>query len=340
MHFGIIHDFRNPARWHRPEPELYEALLDQIVESEQLGYSNIWLAEHHFTEDGYNPSTLTTAAAIAARTSRIRIGTYILLLPFQHPVRTAEDATCIDILSNGRFDLGVGQGYAANEFRSLHITRRERSARLAEGIELIRRLWTEKEVTFDGRFTQVTDMSLSPTPVQQPHVPIWIGARAVHAIRRVATMGCHLMATIGPDPAPLYVKTLEDNGHDPVDFNIGQIRMVYVAESEDQAWEDVQEHLHYSMQYYGTILAEANDAPGDASGWQFKDASALRHSGFGRAAMIGTPDQVAQKIETFRKRFQCTHFVMGTQLPGLDPSKVTRSLQLFAKEVMPAFGPE
>ena len=101
---------------------------------------------------------------------------------------------CIDIWSNGRFDLGVGQGYAANEFRSLGIPRKERSARLAEGVELVRRLWTEDNVTFDGRFTQVKDMTLSPKPVQQPHIPVWIGARADKAIQRVARMGCHLMA--------------------------------------------------------------------------------------------------------------------------------------------------
>jgi len=337
MKFGIIHDFRNPVQWHRPYPALYQALLDQIVQAEELGYDNVWLAEHHFTEDGYNPSTLPTAAAIAARTSRIRIGTYILLMPFQHPVRVAEDATCIDIWSNGRFDLGAGQGYAAGEFQALHIPRKERSARLAEGVELVRRLWIEENVTFEGRFTQVSDLTLSPKPVQQPHIPLWIGARADRAIRRVAQMGCHLMATIGPDPAPLYIQTLRENGHDPADFNIGQIRMVYVAENEDQAWEDVREHLHYSMQYYGVILAEANDAPGDADGWQFTHASQLRNSGFGRAAMIGTPDQVARKMEKFCQRFHCTHFVLGTQLPGLDPQKVTRSLELFAQEVLPAF---
>jgi alkanesulfonate monooxygenase SsuD/methylene tetrahydromethanopterin reductase-like flavin-dependent oxidoreductase (luciferase family) len=172
MKFGIIHDFRNPRQWRRPYPELYREILDQIVRAEELGYDNVWLAEHHFADDGYNPSPLTTAAAIAARTSRIRIGTYVLLMPFRSPVRVAEDATCIDIISNGRFDLGAGQGYAANEFAAHCMNRAERSARLAEGVDLVRRLWTEEQVTFNGRFTQVRDMTLSPRPVQQPHIPI------------------------------------------------------------------------------------------------------------------------------------------------------------------------
>src|SRR5262245_6689831 len=215
---GFMEDFRNPQPWRRPYPELYRALLDQIVRAEELGYVKVWLTEHHFTEDGYNPSLLPTAAAVAARTSRIRIGTFVLLLPFQHPVRVAEDATCVDILSNGRFDLGVGQGYAAKEFQALCMPREERSARLAEGEQLIRRLWNEETVSFDGKFTRVKDLTLSPRPVQRP-MPLWIGARAEKATRRVGRMGCHLMATIGPDPAPWYVDALKQSGRDPKDFN-------------------------------------------------------------------------------------------------------------------------
>ncbi|MGH7965550.1 MAG: LLM class flavin-dependent oxidoreductase [Candidatus Binatia bacterium] len=337
MRFGFMQDFRNPQPWQRPSAELYRALLDQIVRAEELGYDNAWLTEHHFTEDGYNPSLLPTAAAIATRTSRIRIGTFVLLLPFQHPVRLAEDTTCVDIWSNGRFDLGVGQGYSYKEFNAFCMKREERSARLTEGIQLMQRLWTEAQVTFAGRFTQVKDMTLSPKSVQQPHPPLWIGARTEKATRRAARLGCHLMATIGPDPAPWYIAALKECGRDPADFSIAQLRLVYVAETEDQAWEDTQEHLHSMMEFYGHILAEANDAPGDKEVWQFKRPQDIRHSAFGKAVMIGTPDQVARKLEQFRQDFLCTHFIMSTQLPGMDPKKATRSLELFAREVMPSF---
>jgi len=337
MKIGFMEDFRNPQRWRRPAADLYGAILDQIVRGEELGYDNVWLTEHHFTEDGYNPSLLPTAAAVAARTQRIRIGTFVLLLPFQHPVRVAEDATCVDILSGGRFDLGVGQGYSHAEFEALCMPREERSARLAEGLALVRRLWNEERVTFEGRFTRVKDLCLSPKPVQQPHPPLWIGARTEKATRRVARMGCHLMATLGPDPAPAYVDTLKECGRDPAHFAIAQLRMVYLAESEDQAWEDTQEHIFEMMRYYGEILAEANDAPGDDRMWTISRPEEIRRSGFGRAVMIGTPDQVGKKLERFRRDYSCTHFIMSTQLPGLDPRKATRSLELFARELMPAF---
>jgi alkanesulfonate monooxygenase SsuD/methylene tetrahydromethanopterin reductase-like flavin-dependent oxidoreductase (luciferase family) len=261
----------------------------------------------------------------------------VLLLPFYHPVRLAEDVTCVDILSNGRFDLGVGQGYAAEEFDALCMPRKERSARLAEGVELIQRLWSEERVTFRGKFTQVNELTLSPRPVQRPHPPLWIGARAEKAVRRVARVGGHLMATLGPDPAPWYLDELTRCGRSPADFSVAQLRMVYVAESEDRAWQDTQEHVFSMMEYYGKILAEANDVPGDEGMWTIRRPEDIRHSGFGRAVMIGTPDQVARKIERFRAEYHCTHFVMATQLAGMDPEKGTRSLELFAKEVMPAF---
>jgi alkanesulfonate monooxygenase SsuD/methylene tetrahydromethanopterin reductase-like flavin-dependent oxidoreductase (luciferase family) len=337
MKFGFMLDFRNPLPWRRPFPHLYNALLEQTVRAEDLGYDNVWLTEHHFTDDGYNPSLLPTAAAIATRTKRIRIGTFVLLLPFHHPVRVAEDAACVDIWSNGRFDLGVGQGYSYKEFDALCIKRGERSARLAEGLELITKLWTGERVTYRGKFTQVREMTLQPRPVQQPHIPLWIGARTETATRRVARLGCNLLATIGPDPAPWYVDELHKAGRNPDDFVIAQLRMVYVAESEDQAWEDTQNHIFSMMEFYGAILAEANDAPGDTEVFPFKTPSELRHSRFADAAMIGTPAQVAAKLEQFRKDFRCTHLIMATQLPGLDPKKSTRSLELFAREIMPRF---
>jgi alkanesulfonate monooxygenase SsuD/methylene tetrahydromethanopterin reductase-like flavin-dependent oxidoreductase (luciferase family) len=91
------------------------------------------------------------------------------------------------------------------------------------------------------------------------------------------------------------------------------------------------------MEFYGKILAEANDVPGDDRMWQFKRPQELRHSAFGQAVMIGTPDQVARKLKQFRQEFRCTHFIMSTQLPGMDPRKGTRALELFAQEVMPSF---
>lgn len=338
MRFGIMYDFRNPQRWHIPAPEFYRAMLDQMIEAEALGYDHIWLTEHHFTEDAYNPASLSMAAAIAAVTTRIRIGTFVLLMPFIDPVRAAEDVTLADILSNGRFDLGIGQGYTHDEFNAFGIARRERAPRLAEGVELMRRLFTEDDVTFDGRFTQTKNMTLTPKPVQQPHPPLWVGARGPKAIRRAAELGAHLMTTLGPDPAPLYIETLKELGHDPDEFKIAQLRMVYCAEFEDQAWAEVQDHLAHVFGYYERVLAEAADVKGDDRPLPFKRPDEIRSSILADGAiMVGTPQQVADKLDGFCRDFACTDFILSTHFAGIDPKKSSRSNELFAKHVIPAF---
>ena len=243
MKFGICADFRNPVKWYRSAPKLYESIINQIVLAEDLGFENCWLTEHHFTEDGYNPSLLAAASAIASRTKRIRIGSFILLLPFIPPIRAAEDISFVDILSNGRFDLGVGQGYSFHEFNSFCINRSERGARYRENIALIKKLFTEDLVTYEGKFSNIKDVRLSPKPVQKPYPPIWVGARGPKAIKRAAEDGYNLIATFGKDPAPLYIETLKNCGRNPKDFRIGQLRMVYIADDEDRAWKEVQEHM-------------------------------------------------------------------------------------------------
>jgi len=337
MRFGFMEDFRNPVKWRRPFHEFYEGILDQIQRAEAAGFDNVWLTEHHFTEDGYNPALLPTAAAIAARTQRIRIGTFILLLPYQHPVRCAEDVVCADIFSNGRFDFGIGQGYSYHEWNALCMDRSERGERMREGIDIIKRLFTEDKVTYDGKFTQIKDLRLSPKPIQDPYPPIWVGARGPKAIRNAARMGYHLMGTIGPDPAPLYQETLREEGHDPADFKIAQLRMVYTAKTDDQAWDEVQDHMFHLMEFYQDILSEAKDAAGDAEPLPFDRPEDMRNSPAARGFLVGSPDTVAAKLEEFEKNYACTDFIMATQLPGLDPALGSRALELFAKEVMPNF---
>ena len=338
MRFGIMYDFRNPQRWHIPAPKFYRAMMDQMVEAEALGFEHVWLTEHHFTEDAYNPASLSMAAAIGAVTTKIRIGTFVLLLPFIHPVRAAEDIALADIISDGRFDIGVGMGYTHDEFNAFCADRSERAPRFAEGIELMRRLFSEDNVTFNGRFTQTKNMTLAPKAVQQPHPPLWIGARGPKAIKRAATLGANLMTTLGPDPAPLYLDTLKELGRDPADFKIAQLRMVYCADSEDQAWEEIQDHLAHVFGYYERVLGESADVEGDDQPLPFKTPEEIRHSVLAEGAiMAGTPDQVGEKLDQFCNDFKCTDFILSTHFAGIDPKKSSRSNALFAKHIIPAF---
>ena len=168
MNFGLLMSFRNSSRGELSYADLYRKHVDLCVEAEDLGFDTIWLTEHHFVDDGYSPSMIPLAAAIAARTKKIRIGTFVLLMPLHNPLHVAEDAATIDVLSNGRFDLGLGQGYVPREFAGFNVPREERSKRLREGVEIVRRAFTEDNFTFEGKCYSVRDVTLYPKPVSNP----------------------------------------------------------------------------------------------------------------------------------------------------------------------------
>ena len=145
------------------------------------------------------------------------------------------------------------------------------------------------------------------------------------------------MATFGPDPAQLYVETLQAEGRNPDDFNVAQLRMIYIADSEDQAWDECQDHLFHLLEFYQDILEGANDADGDDAPLPVNRPEDMRDSILKDVFMIGTVDQVAEKIDTFCNKFVCTDLVTYMQFPGMDVAKSTLSMERFAKEVIPDF---
>ena len=340
MKFGLLMPFWNPARWERPFPELYQNLLDQIVRVEELGYDHIWLTEHHFDADGWSPALLPLAAGIATRTTRIRIGTFILILPFQHALRVAEDSITVDILSNGRFDLGVGKGYRNKEFHAFGFPREQREVRLEEDLAVIQGLWTNESFSFDGDYYHLKDVCLTPRPVQQPHPPIWIGARGKKAVQRAARMEFHLMGTGEVAQQRAYDDELERCGRNPKDYYLAQLRWVYVAESRDKAWDLVGEHMHYLFSSAFPLLKEAGDLRADRAMGRVPSIEELRHIDPtipGGAPIVGTPDDCIQALQRYQDETRVTHLAMGMHLPGLALDKVTECLELFAQEVMPRF---
>lgn len=338
MDVGLLFPFRNPPRWRVPFAEFHAEQLRQVALAEDLGYDHIWLTEHHFSEDGYSPSLFPLAAAIAVRTSTVRIGTFLLLLPLHHPLEVAENAATVDILSGGRFDLGVGLGYVPSEFAGYGIPRKERVSRLEEGIEIIRGAWTQDDFAHSGRHFELSQITLSPRPVQQPHPPIWLGGISPRATRRAARLGCHYLGVSDVPAQEAYDGALTAAGESPADYQSAQLRWMYVAPDRDQAWADAAEHLHYMLSLYGQWFAAAMDFEGGTfSGAPLPPASQLRHadSALVGAPIIGTPDDVAAEIERHRKSIRTTHLVLGTHLPGLDPAKSQASMELFAREVLP-----
>jgi alkanesulfonate monooxygenase SsuD/methylene tetrahydromethanopterin reductase-like flavin-dependent oxidoreductase (luciferase family) len=340
LDLGLMLSFRNPPFRRVPWDELYAGELELAVAAERLGYDHVWLTEHHFVEDGYAPSLLPIAAAIAARTERIRIGTFVLLLPLHDPVRVAEDAATVDLLSRGRFDLGMGQGYRVAEFTGMGVPRGERGARLQEGAQLIQRLFTERDVSFSGRFRTVRDVTLSPPPVQKPHPPIWLAARGPVALDRAARLGFHLAAVGLPQHQADYDAALRRHGRDPRDFHVAQLRAVYVAPTREQAWAECAEGFHHMLACYAQWFGEAGDLAADrGDGTPVPSADALRRAQaadfFGEPAIIGTPADALAAIQDYQQRTRATHLVMAMAMPGVEPARVRASMELFAREVMP-----
>jgi alkanesulfonate monooxygenase SsuD/methylene tetrahydromethanopterin reductase-like flavin-dependent oxidoreductase (luciferase family) len=207
--FGLWYDFRNPPPSTLSFEALYRASLDQIAWSESLGYDSVWLTEHHFVDDGYTPSPLVIAAAIGERTKRMRIGTNLMLLPLADPLRLAEDAAAVSILTGGRFDLGVGLGYRQLEFDVFGRKLAQRPSLMEEGIAILRQAWSGEPVRHRGKRFTVGGLRVTPAPAAPPR--LFIGGMAEPAIARAARLGDGFLSTggIGHD---LYVKALAAAG--------------------------------------------------------------------------------------------------------------------------------
>src|SRR5438132_11695416 len=184
LRFGLWYEFRNPPQWRQPSDRLYREILDQIAWAENHGFDDVWLSEHHFIEDGYLPSILPAAAAIAARTNRIRIASGVLLMPFHNPIRLAEDVATVDVISGGRFELGVGIGFKREECSVSGVSSKERGARTDQSLELIRRALSGETVTFKSDFFDFQNIKVTQEPIQQPNPLICLGGVTPAALLR------------------------------------------------------------------------------------------------------------------------------------------------------------
>ncbi len=327
---GYQLDFRNPPGSKLSFCELYQASLAQVAAAESMGFDSIWLTEHHFTDDGYLPALIPAAAAIAARTTRVTIGTYVLLAPFYHPLKLAEDAAFVDVLSGGRLRLGIGLGYRAEEFEGFGVPRAERLGRTLETIEILKRAWSGERFSFDGKYFKFRDARVLPRPVSQPHPELLWGAGAAKAIRRAAELDLSFACVGGRKEIGCYIEALKARGKDPARYSVVNSRVVYVADSEEQAWRDTQDALMYQAELYSKWLSAAAGTTDQSKVLIRPDLGRLR-----RTSVLGTAREVAAKLDGILKSTPMTELIVVTQLPGLDPAKARRSLDRFGAEVLP-----
>lgn len=331
MKFGVWYHLRNPEAWKQPPEHLYRQTLEQIATADALGFHSVWVSEHHFTEDGYLPSSLLFLAAAAAQTTRLRLGTSILLLPLHHPLRVAEDAAVLDILSGGRLDLGIAAGYRAEEFTAFQVPRRERGRRLEEAIEILQGAWRGEPFSHAGAHFSFTNVSVTPKPIQPGGPPLWMGGQSRAAVHRAARFGCHLLPSPSEDfdVVATYHAALRENGRDPAQFRIKCFQTMFCSENPARAWEELKAHFLYQHNLYRKWYREAGDSNAPIAA----NAEALSRENY----FVGTPEQCAGAIRAAQRKLGADEFVFWAGPPGYPVEQATRSLELFAREVIPQF---
>jgi alkanesulfonate monooxygenase SsuD/methylene tetrahydromethanopterin reductase-like flavin-dependent oxidoreductase (luciferase family) len=326
--FGYLIGFRNPRELSKlGDTDFYTAMFEQIEYLDRAGFDTIWTTEHHFVDDGYLSSVMPMLAAMAARTKRVKVGSFVLLGPFYHPLRLAEDAALIDVISNGRVRLGIGVGYRREEFDIFQIPRKERVRRTLETIEILKRAWTGERFDFEGKHFNFKNARVLPKPVSLKGPELLWGGMNPESIKRAAKLDLGFACNLGTSEVRKYHQALRELGKDPTAYNVVNTRQVYVADSEDQAWNEIAPGLMYQMELYGKWLDEGGI---DTAGRYRPDAEALRKS-----SILGPPAPVIEQLRDLIEHTPATEIALGMQQPGLDPELAMRSLKRFSTEVLP-----
>ena len=333
--FGLISCQRYPGD-PRTDVELYRQALELSEEAERLGFDSVWTSEHHFQDDAYMPSLLPVSAAIAARTSRVEIGTGLVLAPFYEAVRLAEDSATVDILSDGRFVLGLGLGWRDEELEAFRVPSGRRVRLLEDCIATLRQAWSGG-VTTGGAVVTYPGVAVTPKPPRPGGPPVWIGAHAEPAVRRAGRIADGFMAgSVPPESFGQQVRwaleEVERRGRDPETFELS----VYVptfAWPDVDAWERVRDHYWYMVwKYEDTEDAHGRTGPALAP----PPLTAAQERELRDAMVIGTPEEVAHGILRFQEAAGVPiHYIAQLYWPGLDPGVQSEALAFFADEVAP-----
>lgn len=332
LSFGYLYDFRNPAQWRRPWADLYAETLEFIRWSESVGFEGAWVPEHHGAEDGYVPAPLPVLAAVAARTSRIRLGSAIALAPLYHPVRFAEECAVLDILANGRLEMALAIGYRRREAHAYGVDFSTRGRRTDEFLEIVRRLWAGETFSYEGRHFSLKNVSITPSP-PGGHIPLYIGGFSDKAIERAAKYGDGYFGN--EEICDLYAEKLRACGKDPAAARIRiQGLFVVVARDPERAMHELAPYYHQVNNTYGQWLAEDRAATGFAdSALAPMTLEAFEASGILR---ILTPGQAVDMLNRMLAKAPVEHFMM-MKPPGLPVARLMEYADLFAREVIPAF---
>lgn len=333
--FGLITCQRYPGD-ARTDRELYAEALILAEQAERFGFDSVWTSEHHFVDDSYLPSVLPLSAAIAARTRRVLVGTGLMLAPLHEPLRVAEDAAVVDLISGGRFVLGVGLGWRAEEFEALGVRVGDRVRRLEDSIVVYRQAWNGELVT-GGEHLSYADVPVRPLPARAGGPPIWIGGLSEPAIRRAGRLADGFMATeVTPSSLADQVELARDafaRAGREGPFTVAVHLPTFVWHGDD-AWELVRRY-HWYISWKYDDMDDARHRVGDPP--EPPEIDADLDEQLGEQIVMGTPGDVVERIRELEKAAGGDlHYIARLYYPGLAPDVQREAMRIFAEEVAPA----
>lgn len=332
--FGLLSAQLRPDEhdWSRA----YEETIKLAVEAERVGFGSVWTTEHHFVDDGYMPSLAVVSAAIATATSSIEIGTGVILAPMHHPLRLAEDAATVSLLSGGRFTLGLGLGWSEVEFEALGMDRTRRGAAMEEILEILPQAWSGEPFRHEGDVYDLPEVGVRPAPAAE--IPILIGGGAEPAIRRAARLADGIFANVPRDKFLQQLDWIRDEcaliGRDPSEIRIVHYSVMLPGSSKQEAMAKYTDHLWAMMWKYGDMEASAVRSLPPREPPPFDEAR--RDQLFGRATVAGTGEEIVDYLADIREQADLeVEFVARSYFHTLDFADQVELMEQLGSEVSP-----
>jgi len=332
-----------------PDAEVYKRELDLMVEAEQLGFDAVWIAEHHFNSYwSITPEPLLVAAHLAARTSRIRVGSAANIAGMPHPVRMAEMGAMLDVISGGRADIGLAKGFGPREFAGYGVSVTELNERFREGVEIAIQAWTQPDFSYTGKYYSVPKVSLRPRPVTKPHPRAWIATTGSAETLRLAAryrlpfyFGARDQAQLEKVRGTFFeqarAENLPDGEAQRVWSQTAVIQHVHLSHSRDQAYAEAWAGMQGTKASLGALGIQP--APGEPTGlgpaWSappFEQSKALEH--YLNDAIAGEPSRGLERIHQL-KAMGVQNLLLSFSFGGLPYEAARRSMELFSREVLP-----
>lgn len=328
-----------PAGSPRSFAKEYRDTIELVRLAEALGFDSAWVSEHHGASDGYLPSLLVMLGAFAEATSRIRLGTGLVLAPFHDPIRLAEDAAVVDQLSDGRLMLGLGLGWREEEFRMFGVPVAERLDRTVDTVRILREAWTGERFSYRGKAYQVDRVKVMPPPAQPGGPPILLGGDVDAALRRSGELGDgHITGADDLDHVRRAISLMDEGaraaGKDPRHLHLALMVRAFVTSEGSGAWDVARGGVLHQWGAY-----EAWDAGHDTPAHDSLEPIVPDEHAARRGTAAGTPDDVIQGLRPIVSAFGGRaefDLIVRLHYPGMDLDTAARAVELFGERVLPA----